>query len=70
MSDSPLSEAQPQLSMQEIMSRDPEELSRTERDSIVKLLRAQRFEFMQQEAQEKPAKRAKKTAVTLADLGL
>jgi hypothetical protein len=59
--------------MQEIMSRDPEELSRADRDAIVRTLRAQRFQFMQEEQQEKPKrKNGKKTTgpISLADLGL
>ena len=56
MSESPLTEANPVISMQEIMSRDPEELSRQDRDAIVRTLRAQRFQFMQDEAQAKPKK--------------
>ena len=69
---SPLSEANPVLSMQEIMSRDPEELSRSDRDAIVRTLRAQRFQFMQDEAQAKPKKNGLKkvSSVSLADLGL
>ena len=72
MSDSPLSEANPVVSMQEIMSRDPEELSRADRDAIVKLLRAQRFQFLQEEATAKPAKKGLKkvTNLSLSDLGL
>jgi hypothetical protein len=67
---SPLEEAEPKLSMQEIMSRDPEELTRTERNAIVTALRKARFEFMQQEAASPPKGRKSKTPVTLADLGL
>lgn len=70
---SPLEEANPTISMQEIMSRDPEELSRADRDAIVRTLRAQRFQFMQEEQQEKPKrKNGKKTTgpISLADLGL
>lgn len=70
---SPLSEANPIISMQEIMSRDPEDLSRADRDAIVRVLRAARFEFAKQEAQPKVAKpKLKKLSgpVKLADLGL
>ncbi|PYS90932.1 MAG: hypothetical protein DMF62_03770 [Acidobacteria bacterium] len=70
---SPLDEANPVISMQEIMSRDPEELTRADRDAIVRTLRAQRFQFMQEEQQEKPKrKNGKKTTgpISLADLGL
>jgi hypothetical protein len=76
MSDSsPLEEANPVISMQEIMSRDPEELAgeagRTARDAIVRTLRAARFQFMQEEAVVKPKKGLKKlSSVTLSDLGL
>jgi hypothetical protein len=68
---SPLQEANPVLSMQEIMSRDPEELTRADRDAIVKVLRAQRFQFQQEEAQVKPKKSLKKVSnLSLSDLGL
>ena len=68
---SPLSEANPVISMQEIMSRDPEELSRADRDAIVKLLRTQRFQFAQEEATAKPKKQLKKVSnLSLSDLGL
>jgi len=74
---SPLDEANPVISMQEIMSRDPEELTgesgRPARDAIVRLLRGQRFEFMQQEQQAKPKRsNGKKSSgpISLADLGL
>lgn len=71
MSDSPLSEADPIISMQEIMSRDPEELSRADRDAIVRTLRAARAQFLQEEAQAKPKRNGRKlTNPTLADLGL
>jgi hypothetical protein len=73
MSDSsPLEEASPVISMQEIMSRDPEELTRADRDAIVRTLRAQRFQFMQEEAVAKPKRNGKKTSgpISLADLGL
>jgi len=69
---SPLEEASPTISMQEIMSRDPEELTRADRDAIVRTLRAQRFQFMQEEQQEKPKRKngKKPTNISLADLGL
>lgn len=70
---SPLSEANPIISMQEIMSRDPEDLSRADRDAIVRVLRAARFEFAKQEALPKAAKpKLKKLSgpVSLKDLGL
>jgi hypothetical protein len=69
---SPLEEASPTISMQEIMSRDPEELTRADRDAIVRTLRVQRFQFMQEEQQEKPKRSSKKPAtnISLADLGL
>lgn len=70
---SPLSEANPIISMQEIMSRDPEDLSRADRDAIVRVLRAARFEFAKQEALPKVAKpKLKKLSgpVKLSDLGL
>ena len=72
MSDSPLSEANPVISMQEIMSGDPEEWTRSDRDGIVRTLRAARFQFMQEEAQAKPAKKQarKVTNLSLSDLGL
>jgi hypothetical protein len=58
--------------MQEIMSRDPEELSRADRDAIVRTLRAQRFQFQQDEAQAKPKGKSLKklSSVSLSDLGL
>ena len=70
--ESPLSEANPVISMQEIMSRDPEELSRADRDAIVRTLRAQRFQFAQEEATAKPkGKSLKKVSnLSLSDLGL
>lgn len=69
---SPLSEADPVISMQEIMSMDPEDMTRVHRDGIVRVLRAARFEFAQKEAQPK-AKRAKalpKPNLKLEDIGL
>ena len=70
--ESPLSEANPVISMQEIMSRDPEELSRADRDAIVRTLRTQRFQFAQEEATAKPkGKSLKKVSnLSLSDLGL
>jgi hypothetical protein len=71
MSDSPLSEANPVMSMQQIMSGDPEEWTRADRDAIVRTLRAQRFQFMQEEQREKPKKQLKKVSnLSLSDLGL
>ncbi len=72
MSESPLSEADPIISMQKIMSSDPEELTRTDRDAIVRVLRAARFEFAQKEAQPKvrKTKALPKPGLKLEDIGL
>lgn len=69
---SPLTEAKVE-SLQELFSRDPLEMTRQNRDQIVKILRAQRVEFAKEEAKPK-AKRQKleqaPAGVSLKDLGL
>jgi hypothetical protein len=69
---SALSEANPVVSMQEIMSMDPEETTREHRDAIVRTLRAARFQFMQDEATAKPQRKGLKKVsnISLSDLGL
>lgn len=59
MNESPLSEADPILSMQEIMSRDPLELTRQDRDRIISELRKARANFAASDSQPK-VKRGKK----------
>lgn len=73
MSDSsPLSEAKPS-SLSEIFSRDPLELTRQDRDQVVKELRRARENFEKEDAQPKPSKKSKLETVekvNLGDLGL
>jgi hypothetical protein len=66
---SPLMEADPELSIAEIFARDPEELTRANRSTIVAELRKARANFAKKEAEEKVKKpRAKKPEVTLEEL--
>lgn len=72
---SPLLEADPERSIAEIFSRDPEELTRLDRDKAVAALRKQRVEFAAADAapKEKKAKKPpaeKKESVSLEDLDL
>lgn len=71
--ESPLAEANPVLSMQQIMSMDPEEMTRADRDAIVRVLRAARAQFAAEEAQPKVSKRKlikPSGPVSLGDLDL
>lgn len=70
---SPLAEAKMD-SIRELMSRDPLDLTRQDRDGIVKILREARLKFAEEDAKPKASKRSKLEPVTgkvdLDDLGL